>query len=362
MRELLEGIASARILIVDDRPGNVVLLQTILREAGYENVQSTTDSRAVMGLYHANDFDLILLDIRMPHLNGLEIMELLSQERKDDYLPVLILTAESDMNTRIRALQAGARDFVTKPFDTAEVLNRISNMLEVRALYNERTRQNEILEEKVRQRTLELEVRNRKLEETSLDIINRLGRAGEYRDNQTGGHVMRMSHYCHRLALAAGLGEKRAELILQASPMHDLGKIATPDSILLKPGKLDDNEWDVMQTHAAIGAEILSNHDSELLRMAQSIALTHHESWDGTGYPRQLAGEEIPIEGRITTVCDVFDALTSERPYKKAWTIDDSVAYLNEQSARIFDPDLVSLFNEVLPDILEIRQQFADLN
>jgi putative two-component system response regulator len=296
----------------------------------------------------------------MPHLDGYQVMEKLSGNIKGDYLPVLVLTAQIDMGTRLKALEAGAKDFVAKPFDKTEVLNRIANILEVRALYNERKQQNEILEAKVKERTLELQERNKELEETRLEIIRRLGRAGEYRDNETGMHVIRMSKSCQCLALAVGLGEEHAEQILQASPMHDVGKIGIPDGILLKPGKLDPEEWEIMKTHAEIGADIMGDFDSSLMRMAGMIAFTHHEKYDGSGYPNGTKGSGIPIEGRIAAICDVFDALTSERPYKEAWTVERALDLINEESGKHFDPELVRLFNEILPDVLTIREQYAD--
>ncbi len=360
MNDIKNDNLSADILIVDDKLENVQLLKMMLSYAGYAKVRSTTDSREVLELYRDNDFDLILLDIRMPHLDGFQVMEQLSANIKDDYLPILVLTAQNDMETRLKALEAGAKDFVTKPFDNVEVLNRISNMLEVRCLHNRLKRQNQRLEAKVRERTLELQLRNEELGRTRLEIIRHLGRAGEYRDNETGMHVLRMSKSCRRLALAAGLGEDHAEQILQASPMHDVGKIGIPDAILLKPGKLDKDEWAVMKSHAEIGSDIIGDHQPGLMRMAQEIAITHHEKWDGSGYPNGLAGEEISIEGRIASICDVFDALTSARPYKSAWPIEKAMAFINEQTGKHFDPELARLFAGVLPDILAIRTKYAD--
>ncbi|MCW9040699.1 MAG: HD domain-containing protein, partial [Rhodospirillales bacterium] len=322
-------------------------------QKGYRNIKCTTDPRQVKGLQDETGFDLILLDIRMPHLDGFQVMELLSEGIKEDYLPVLILTAQTDQETRLKALQLGAKDFVTKPFDQSEVLNRIANMLEVRLLYNDRRRQNAILEEKVRERTQELE-------ETRLEIIRRLGRAGEFRDNETGMHVIRMSKFCQQLAMAAGYGEDFGRAVLIASPMHDVGKIGIPDAILLKPGKLDNDEWEIMKTHATIGAEILSDHPSELMQMAQRIALTHHEKWDGSGYPNGLKGEDIPVEGRIAALADVFDALTSERPYKKAWLVEDAVTLISDQAGKHFDPALSEAFLRIIPEIVEIKEAYAD--
>lgn len=354
MIDFHELVRSAKILIVDDKPANVILLERVLEQAGYADVRSTLDSREVQGLYAEHDFDLILLDIRMPHLDGFEVMEQLTETRHhDDYVPILVLTAQLDLETRLKALGLGARDFVTKPFDFTEVLTRIHNMLEVRILYNMRRREAEILEERVRERT-------RELQQSRLEIIRYLGRAGEYRDNETGEHVIRMSKSCQRLILAAGADEGMGEKLLHASPMHDVGKIGIPDRVLLKPGKLNDEEWLIMKTHTVIGHNILIDHPSELMRMARTIALTHHEQWNGSGYPQGLKGEEIPLEGRVAAVCDVFDALTSERPYKKAWPVEEAISFINEKSGSHFDPDLVRAFNTVVDEILAIRAMHGD--
>jgi len=353
MIDLAEMRRQAKILVVDDSPTNVMLLEMILSSAGYVNAQSVTDPREVCGLYEANKFDLILLDIRMPELDGFQVMEQLKEALEDDYLPVLVLTAQTDKETRARAIELGAKDFVTKPFDRTEVLNRIRTLLDVRVLYNERRRQSEMLEEQVRERTQELR-------DTRLEIIRRLGRAGEYRDNETGMHVIRMSKSCQILGLAYGLSEEEGELLVQASPMHDVGKIGIPDNILLKPGKLNAKEWEVMKTHSSIGADILDGSKADIMRMARDIALTHHEKWDGGGYPAGLAGEAIPLAGRIAAISDVFDALTSERPYKKPWPVEEARRFISENSGSHFDPKLAAIFLEILPDILVIRERYHD--
>jgi putative two-component system response regulator len=209
------------------------------------------------------------------------------------------------------------------------------------------------LENKVQERTKELN-------DTRLNIIHRLGRAAEFKDNETGLHVIRMSHYARLIAEALEYGDEWAELIFNAAPMHDIGKIGVPDHILLKPGKLDDSEWEIMREHPQFGADIIGEHESEILKTSKIIAMTHHEKWDGSGYPLKLKGEEIPIEGRIIAIADVFDALTTERPYKKAWTVEDAVNLIDENSGSHFDPSLVLLFHEVLPSILDIKEQYAE--
>lgn len=254
------------------------------------------------------------------------------------------------------------KDFVTKPFERVEILSRIENMLEVRTLHNQIRQQNVLLEEKVAQRTQKLEEKASELLETRLEIIRRLGRAADYRDNETGTHIIRMSKYSELLGKACGMSDDEAELLLNASPMHDIGKIGTPDNILLKPGSLNASEWEVMKKHAEIGAEILSGHPSELIELASLIALSRHEKWDGTGYPHKLKGEAIPLVARIVALTDVFDALTSHRPYKDAWSVDAALNEINALSAKHFDPGLVPIFNEIIGDIVAIKDQCSDTN
>jgi len=354
--EIEHKISQANVLIVDDQIVNIKLLERILSQAGYTNIISTTDSRQVIELFNQHDIDLLLLDIRMPNMDGFEVMAKLKEEVSPiyyDYLPVLVLTAELTSETRSKALSAGAKDFLTKPFDQVEALQRISNILEVRLLHKQVLQQNLELESRVKERTQELE-------DSRLEIIRRLGLAAEYKDNETGNHVLRMSLFSQMLAKAVGLSDAQSEMILHAAPMHDIGKIGIPDKVLLKRGKLDDDEWRIMQTHVDIGVELLSGSDVPLMVMAKNIAESHHEWWDGSGYPNGLAGEAIPIEGRICALCDVFDALTSERPYKKAWSIDDAIGHIRQRSGSHFDPSLVEVFGTILDDILVCRQQYLD--
>jgi putative two-component system response regulator len=351
--EDLDIMENSKVLIVDDQQANVMLLEQILGQAGYKQVVSTTDSREVLGLYKQHAPDLVLLDLNMPHMDGFEIMDQLREVEKGSYIPVLVLTAVDHPSIRHRALDSGARDFISKPFDVSEVLCRMRNMLEVRVLHNQIRNQNQRLEQEVAERT-------RELEETRMEVIHRLGRAGEYRDNETGNHVIRMSRFSELLAREIGLSERTCNLILNASPMHDIGKIGIPDSILLKPGKLEPDEWETMKTHVIKGVEILMGNDSELMVMARNIALHHHEKWDGSGYPNNLNGQDISIEGRIVAVCDVFDALTSERPYKKAWPVEKALEFLMDQKGRHFEPRLVDGFIRIMPRVQEVQEQYAD--
>ena len=343
----------AKILVIDDEQANIALLEDILENEGYTHCKSTHDSRQALDMYREMRPDLVLLDLNMPYLDGFQVMEQLREVEKGSYAPIVILTAQSDRNIRLSALAAGARDFIEKPFDITEVVHRISNMLETRLLHNQVRDQNQILEEKIQERTHELE-------ETRQEAILRLGRAAEYRDNETGMHVIRMSRLSEKLAEEIGLSQKECQLILQASPMHDLGKIGVPDEILLKPGKLDETEWEIMKKHPEIGAEILSGSHSTVMQMAATIALTHQERWDGSGYPHGLKGEEIPLEGRVVAICDVFDALTSKRYYKEAFSVEKSMQIIEEASGKDFEPKLVAAFKNALPKMIAIVKELPD--
>lgn len=353
-------LGQATILMVDDEDVNLRLLETILSSVGYKHLISTNDPREVLKIYRMHEVDLILLDINMPYMDAYEVMEQLNVLEGDNLPPIMILTAQSMQEFRQRALDSGARDYVTKPFDANELLSRVRNLLEVQLAQKYMRDQNNILEQRVLERTQDLQQAHEALHESRLQIVRRLGRAAEYRDEETGLHIIRMSKVAALLGGQAGLDEEQCDLILNAAPMHDIGKIGIPDQVLLKPGKFEPKEWEIMKSHAQIGANILSGDDSDLIVMARDIAISHHEKWDGSGYPNGLKGEAIPIVGRITALADVFDALTSARPYKKAWSIEDAVSYLVEQSGKHFQPELVKHFQELLPDIIAINEEYAE--
>lgn len=344
---------NARILIVDDQKTNIMLLESILQKAGYKQVHATQDPTQVVNLYRELDPDLICLDIHMPQLNGFQVMGQLKIIHTHAFLPILVLTSEKDRETRLQALESGAKDFLYKPFDQVEVLMRIRNLLEASLLNKALGRKNQTLEETVRQQTQELK-------DTQLEVVQRLAQAAEFRDNETGSHIVRMSHYGLVLGRAWGLSEEECHVLFHATPMHDVGKLGIPDRILLKPGKLSPEEFQIMKQHTVIGAKLLSNSQSPVLQLAEIIALTHHEKWDGSGYPNGLAGEDIPLAGRICSISDVFDALSSRRCYKDPWPLEKTLAEIRSLSGKHFDPRLVSLFEEHLPVILDIQRTHAD--
>ena len=333
------------ILVVDDTPENIDVLSGTLRSE-YKVKAALNGEKALKLAFTEPHPDLILLDIMMPGMDGYEVCRALKANPRTHKIPVVFITAKSEVADEQKGLEMGAVDYITKPISPPIVKIRVQTHL---ALSN----QNHILEKKVIERT-------EQLNQTRLEIIRRLGRAAEYKDNETGMHVIRMSHYARLLAEAISDDQQWIDLIFNAAPMHDIGKIGIPDNILLKPGKLDDKEWDIMRKHPEFGANIIGDHNSELMQMAKEIAITHHEKWNGFGYPYKLKGEEIPLSGRIVAIADVFDALTTERPYKKAWTVEDAVNLINEESGKHFDPELVSLFHKVLPEILEIKVMYAE--
>lgn len=342
-------IFSGKILIVDDQEANVILLERILRSAGYVDVTSTMDSREVCELHRKNFYDLILLDIAMPCMDGFEVIEGLNNVETEDYLPVLVITAQPDQ--KLRALKAGARDFISKPFELSEVLARVKNMLEVRLLHKRLHINNDELEKRVKERTAELQ-------QSYLETIFTMTRAAEHRDDDTGAHVQRISYYSRDFSRVLGMDEIFIDDIFFASPMHDIGKIGIPDYILLKKDGFTPEEWEVMKSHAEMGSHILGNSKSRYLRMGAEIASNHHERWDGSGYPEGKRGVEIPISARIMNICDIYDALRSKRPYKPAFDHQTAVDIITRGDGRTqpahFDPAILDAFKQY-------HQMFADI-
>ena len=325
----------ARILIIDDHQANIEALKRILRTAGFVSVNSTTDPMIGVGLVQTWSPDLLLLDLHMPGLDGFGVLESIRPQLDgDSHLPVLMLTADSSDDTKRRALAGGVKDFLTKPFDAVEAALRIENLLETRSLYTTVRKQNQLLEERVAERT-------RELEEAQVEILQRLAAASEFRDDDTGEHTHRVGHLAALLARGVGLSEAEVDLIGRAAPLHDVGKIGIPDSILLKPARLTIKERRIMQTHVTIGAAMLAGGRSPLVQTAERIARSHHERWDGKGYPDGRAREDIPMAARIVGLADFLDALTHNRPYRPAWSVGKTFAAIVKNRGTHFDPTVV---------------------
>ncbi|WP_191488743.1 HD domain-containing phosphohydrolase [Pseudomonas sp. FEN] len=320
------------LLLVDDEAINLQVLRHTLQDD--YRLLFAKDGYKALELVRTDRPDLILLDIMMPGLSGYDVCTALKQDPCTAAIPVIFVTALSEADNETHGLELGAVDYIGKPYHPGIVQARVRTHLSL--------------------------VQAQELRDTRLQIIQRLGTAAEFKDNETGLHVIRMSHYAQTLALAAGYSRYAADDLLHAAPMHDVGKIGIPDAILQKPGKLTEDEWLIMRQHTVIGAKIIGDHPSGLLHTAQVIAQNHHEKWDGSGYPNGLAGEDIPHVARVVAIADVFDALTSERPYKHAWSIEDAVGLIRQQCNQHFDPELVEIFLDCLPEILKIRERWAD--
>ena len=328
----MSNVHQPLILAVDDEASNLQLLRQILQD--HYRLRFAKDGQRALELAREERPNLILLDVMMPGMSGYEVCAALKADPALAAIPVIFVTALTETDDELEGFEAGAVDYITKPVSPPIVRARVRTHLSL--------------------------VRMEELRASRLEIVQRLGLAAEYKDNETGLHVIRMSHFSRILGLAAGMTEAEADDLLHAAPMHDVGKIGIPDRILQKPGPLDPEEWKIMQSHATIGAEIIGEHERGVLALARQIALSHHEKWDGSGYPNGLAGERIPLVGRICAIADVFDALTSVRPYKKAWTEEEAVAFMVGQKGKHFDPTLVELFITQLPAIRAIRQRWAE--
>ena len=355
-------LSDASILIVDDQPANVALLEAILNGSGFMNHTSTTDPREAEALVRSTKPDLLLLDLQMPHLDGFEVMRMLDSVPEAVGMPIVILTADITNEARHASLGMGARDFLTKPLDAIEVMLRVKNLLETRFLQQQLKEHNHLLEVRVRERTQDLWTSVRRLEKAENDLlmsqeetVRRLSIAAEFRDDETARHIVRMSHYCAFLASQAGFDAETCRAIRTASQMHDVGKIGTPDSILLKPGRLTPEERAIMEQHAEDGWKILEGSDSALLQLAAEIACSHHEKVDGSGYPNKLGGDDIPKIGRIAAIADVFDALSSDRVYRPAFPLPEVWCMLREGRGSHFDADLLDLFLDSMDGVLAIK-------
>lgn len=335
-----------KILIVDDTPKNIQVVGSILQKKDYQVAFATNGHRALQAI-NDNDYDLILLDVMMPRLNGYDTCKQLKTMPRGKHVPVIFLTAKNDEKSMIEGFDSGGIDYVTKPFNQRELLARVETHLKLKDYEDN-------LEEKVRQLTWEIE-------ETQREILITMGTIGETRSKETGNHVKRVAQYSYILAKSHGLSEHQALLLKEASPMHDIGKVGIPDAVLNKQGKHNAEEWAIMKTHADLGYDMLKFSERPILKAAATIAISHHEKYDGSGYPHALVGKDIPIFGRITAICDVFDALCSERCYKAPWPDNEIFALLKREKGKHFDPELIDLFFDNLDSILEHRDKLKDI-
>lgn len=334
-----------KIVSIDDNENNLFLIEAICEEQGFNNITSFSDPLDALPYVLNNQTDLIIIDYMMPELNGIEFIQ--EFRRNNQLTPIIMVTAANEETIHGDALDAGANDFLSKPINVALFNARVINQLK---LY----RNSFLLADKAKLLEDEVSKATEDLLQREHETLNILAKTAEFKDPETGSHVARVAYYSKMLAREYGLNSSEQELVFHASPFHDLGKVGIPDNILLKPGRLDEDEFNFMKTHSTIGYEILKNSKSKYLQVGAEIALTHHEKWDGTGYPSGLKGENISIFGRIVAVADVFDALTSHRPYKKAWSFDDAISFLEEQKANHFDPTLVEHFINNIDEVREI--------
>ncbi len=334
-----------RILIVDDTTKNIQLIGSILKNQGYEVAFATDGTKAIMAI-EKHHYDLILLDVMMPGIDGYQTCKKIKSMPNALHIPVIFLTAKTDEESIVKGFDSGGVDYVTKPFNQRELIARVETQLKLKEYEDN-------LEKNVKSLTKEIE-------ETQREVVQTMGAIAETRSRETGNHVKRVAEYCYVFAKRYGLSEKDALLLKEASPMHDVGKLGIPDAILHKAGKLSNDEWEIMKTHAELGYDMLKFSERPMLKTAATVALTHHEKFDGSGYPKNLVGKEIPIFGRILAICDVFDALGSERCYKKAWPDDDIWELLRSESGKHFDPVLVDIFFDHMDEFIAIRSKLRD--
>ncbi|MFH1213919.1 MAG: HD domain-containing phosphohydrolase [Candidatus Neomarinimicrobiota bacterium] len=354
-----------RILVVDDEELVREVIVDLLETFDYE-CESASDGIEALAKAKLS-IDLIMTDLMMPKMDGFEVIRRLRNEPESRDLPIIVVTAMTSREDRLKAIEIGANDFIAKPIDNAEVQVRVASLMRMKEIQDAIKRHKEELEKIVQQRTEVLRKTldqmvdaQRRTHEAYLDTIKKLAIAAEYKDEGTAEHIYRISYYCVAIARALKLSPHEIEVIQHASPMHDVGKIGIPDGILLKPGQLDKEEWDIMQQHTIIGARILCGSSSELLQAGEIIAKSHHEKWDGTGYPGGIKGDAIPLFGRIVSIVDVFDALTTKRPYKKAFSNEEAFEILKDGRGKHFDPQIVDLFFAIINEILAIQKQYID--
>ncbi len=357
---------AVKILVVDDDPTIREIISELLKDEGYL-VETAENGKEALEKFSTFQPDIVLTDYLMPEMDGITLCKILKGNPKTIDTGVILITGVNDLETRIKGLSAGADDFLGKPVMIPELKARIRSLTKVKFYHDFLKDYQRRLEEEVEKKTaqllkanLELQLAYEEIKELSLEIIYRLAKAAEYRDEHTGYHIQRVSHYCVAIGSHLGLSNDALDVLKYASPLHDIGKLGIPDQILLKPGALTKEEWEIMKLHTVIGAQILSGSKIKYLKAAEKIALYHHERWDGTGYPKGLKGEKIPLFARITAIADVFDALTTDRPYRKALSIEEAFEIIKKQRGTHFDPLIVDTFFKIKEEILSIKELFRD--
>jgi putative two-component system response regulator len=331
------------ILIVDDIRENIDVLNGLLKR-DYD-IKFATNGKMAVSITRRFLPDLILMDIIMPEMDGFEATKILKADPLTKDIPIIFVTAKDEDFDEAKGFELGGVDYITKPISPIVMKGRVKTQL---ALYNQK-----------KQLAMQVKEKTKELLEARLEIIRKLGIAAEYKDNVTGNHVVRMSKFCYYIAKAYGFDQEKMDLFLHTSPMHDIGKIGIPDRVLQKPGKLDEKEWEIIKTHCAIGADIIGDTETELMMVSKIVAYQHHERWNGKGYPEGLKGEDIHIYARIVAIADVFDALVSPRPYKKAWEVQEAVEHIKSEAGKHFDPEVVKAFVKALPDIERVKEEYA---
>ncbi len=356
---------SHRLLIVDDEAPNRAMLKDMIEDCGHET-EIACDGIEAMAKLKLN-IDLVLLDLVMPGMDGFEVARKIRQDPEMGHVPIIVVTSLESRVDRLRAAEAGANDFIAKPVDLTELKVRTTSLLRLKEAYDSIKYHTDQLKDMVEKQTGSLRAAlvdtvaaQREIYRAHVDTINRLAIAAEFKDEQTAFHIERMSFYSVAIGRAFGLPPGELETLRYAAAMHDVGKIGIPDAILLKPGKLTPDEWEVMKSHTLIGGRILGNSPSKFLQAGEVVAMTHQEKWDGTGYPNGLAGEKIPLWGRICAVADVFDALTTRRPYKLAFPNDKALTIIREGAGHHFDPKVVEAFFSVIDEVFKIQSEYAD--
>ncbi len=345
-----------KVYVVDDVPTNIELVEAVFKSDTKISIKKAYNGKELLELFDAEGVpDLLILDLMMPVMDGFEVLKKIKSLRESKYFPIIVLSALTDKQSIIKALSLGSDDYITKPFFVEELKARVNNMLKLKE-------RDEFLSATLDVMESNLFEKLKMLEQSQLEVIIRLGKAAEFRDDETGKHIERIADYVQIISEAIGIHKDLTLMMRYAAPMHDVGKIGIPDNILLKPGKLTDDEFKIIQLHTVIGGKILGGTTLPIMELATEIALSHHERWDGSGYPLKLAKSSIPQSGRIVAIVDVFDALTSHRVYKTAWSIEKAVDFIKEQREKMFDPQIVEVFIDLLDKIVAIKQNKSDSN